>query len=83
MDPGIMMPIFLILCWGFVGHFLYPFISCLPDQPLVREVKQAMPPDVFADMQVCVPCPRAARRWIVTPDPGCRTVAQQALAKRP
>ena len=51
---AIFSPVCAVFCLMLVAFSFYPFISCLPDQPLVREVKFAMPPDVFATMQACL-----------------------------
>lgn len=51
---AIFSPVCAVFCLMLVAFSFYPFISCLPEQPLVREVKSAMPPDVFAAMQACL-----------------------------
>jgi len=61
MKPGtdywtlnVLSPACVVLGLLLVAFSYYPFISCLPDQPLVREVKSAMPPETFAQMQACL-----------------------------
>lgn len=51
---GMFSPVCVVFGCMLTVFSFYPFISCLPDQPLVREVKSAMPPDVFAEMQACL-----------------------------